>query len=64
MQRGELLRGLIRDAQEISARIGHPAEIRAAEPRKQQHDWRDTDLILTLLAEDRFPSLWLPTKEL
>ena len=55
MQRGELLRGLIRDAQEISARIGHPAEIRAAEPRKQQHNWRDTDLILTLLVEDRFP---------
>jgi hypothetical protein len=37
--------------------VGHPAEIRAAEPRKQQHGWRDADLILTLLVEDRFPAL-------
>ena len=44
--------------------VGHPAEIRAAEPRKQQHDWRDTDLILTPLVEERFPSLCLATEEL
>jgi hypothetical protein len=25
---------------------------------------RDADLILTLLAENRFPAIWLPTKEL
>jgi hypothetical protein len=34
--------------------VGHPAEIRAAEPRKQKHDRRDTDLILKLLGENRF----------
>jgi transposase len=48
----------------IEYRVGHPAEIRAAEPRKQKHDQRDADLILKLLAEDRFPAIWLPTKEL
>ena len=44
--------------------VGHPAEIRAAEPRKQKHDRRDADLILKLLVENRFPSIWLPSKEL
>jgi hypothetical protein len=44
--------------------VGHPAEIRAAEPRKQKHDRRDADLLLSLLVEERFPSIWLPTKEL
>src|SRR5215470_16011707 len=39
----------------IECRVGHPAQIRAAEPRKQKHDRRDADLILKLLAEDRFP---------
>ncbi len=48
----------------IECRIGHPAEIRAAEPRKQKHDRRDADLLLTLLVEDRFPAIWLPSKEL
>ena len=48
----------------IECLVGHPAEIRAAEPRKQKHDRRDADLILTLLAENRFPAIWLPTKEL
>ena len=38
--------------------------IRAAEPRKQKHDRRDANLILKLLAENRFPAIWLPTKEL
>src|SRR5262250_2450564 len=38
----------------IECRVGHPAQIRAAEPRKQKHDRRDADLILKLLAEDRF----------
>ena len=47
----------------IECLVGHPAEIRAAEPRKQKHDRRDADLILKLLVEDRFPSIWLPTKE-
>ncbi len=48
----------------IECLVGHPAEIRAAEPRKQKHDRRDADLILKLLMEDRFPAIWLPTKEL
>ena len=48
----------------IECQVGHPAKIRAAEPRKQKHDQRDADLILTLLAEDRFPAIWLPNKEL
>jgi len=48
----------------IECQIGHPAKIRAAEPRKQKHDRRDADLILTLLVENRFPTIWLPTKEL
>ena len=48
----------------IECRVGHPATIRAAEPRKQKHDRRDAELILTLLVEKRFPAIWLPTKEL
>src|ERR1700732_572054 len=48
----------------IECRVGHPAEIRAAEPRKQKHDRRDADLLLSLLAEERFPAIWLPTKDL
>jgi hypothetical protein len=42
----------------IECRVGHPAEIRAAEPRKQKHDRRDADLILKLLVENRFPAIW------
>jgi transposase len=48
----------------IECRVGHPATIRAAEPRKQKHDRRDADLILRLLVENRFPAIWLPSKEL
>ena len=48
----------------IECCVGHPAQIRAAEPRKQKHDRRDAELILKLLAENRFPSIWLPSKEL
>src|SRR6202162_19336 len=48
----------------IECLVGHPAQIRAAEPRKQKHDRRDADLILKLLVENRFPSIWLPSKEL
>jgi hypothetical protein len=36
----------------------------AAESRKQKHDRRDAELILKLLVENRFPAIWLPTKEL
>jgi hypothetical protein len=48
----------------IECLVGHPAEIRAAEPRKQKHHRRDADLLLSLLVEERFPAIWLPTKEL
>src|SRR5712691_13305515 len=48
----------------IECQVGHPAKIRAAETRKQKHDRRDADLILKLLVENRFPSIWLPAKEL
>jgi transposase len=48
----------------IECQVGHPAKIRAAEPRKQKYDWRDADLILKLLVENRFPSIWLPSREL
>jgi transposase len=48
----------------IECLVGHPAQIRAAEPRKQKHDRRDADLILKLLMEDRFPAIWLPSREL
>ena len=48
---------------EMECLVGHPAKIRAAESRKQKHDPRDADLILTLLAENHFPAIWLPAKE-
>jgi transposase len=48
----------------ITCQVGHPATIRAAEPRKQKHDRRDADLLLKLLAEQRFPAIWLPSKAL
>jgi transposase len=47
----------------IDCRVGHPAKIRAAEPRKQKHDRDDATLIRKLLAEDRFPSIWMPSSE-
>ena len=48
----------------IECQVGDAAKIRAAEPRKQKHDRRDADLILTLLVENRFPTIWQPTQEL
>jgi transposase len=48
----------------IECQVGHPAKIRAAEPRKQKYDRRDAGLILKLLVENRFPSIWLPSREL
>jgi hypothetical protein len=38
----------------IEYEVGHPAKIRAAEPRKQKQDRRDADLILKLLVETAF----------
>jgi len=48
----------------IDCQVGHPATIRAAEPRRQKHDRRDAELLLRLLVENRFPSIWQPSKEL
>jgi transposase len=48
----------------IECLVGHPAEIRAAEPRRQKYDRRDADLLLKVLVENRFPAIWLPSKEL
>ncbi len=47
----------------IDCQVGHPAKIRAAEPRKQKHDRRDAALQLKLLVENRFPSIWMPPAE-
>lgn len=47
----------------IECRVGHPTEIRKAESRKQKHDRRDALLLLRLLAEERFPAIWLPSAE-
>src|SRR6201984_652637 len=47
----------------IECRVGHPAKIRRAETRKQKHDRRDARLLLTLLAENRFPTIWMPSTE-
>ena len=44
----------------IDCRVGHPAKIRKAETRKQKHDRRDARLLLKLLVENRFPSIWMP----
>src|ERR1700680_4611049 len=41
--------------------IGDAAKIRASCERKQKTDRRDAELLLRLLAEDRFPRIWLPT---
>src|ERR1700694_3556357 len=41
--------------------IGHAAKIRASCERKQKTDRRDAELLLRLLAEDRFPRIWVPT---
>ncbi len=48
----------------IDCQVGHPAKIRAAEPRKQKHDRRDAALQLRLLVENRFPAIWIPSGEL
>ena len=47
----------------IECRVGDPAKIRAAEPRKQKNDRRDAQLLLKLLVEDRFPTIWMPSTE-
>ena len=48
----------------IECRVGHPVAIRKAEARRQKHDRRDAALLLRLLAEDRFPTIWMSSTEL
>jgi transposase len=43
--------------------VGDPARIRSAAAHKPKTDKRDADLLLTLLLENRFPKIWLPTAE-
>src|SRR5438309_10750978 len=47
----------------IERQVGHPAKIRAAEPRRQKHDRRDAALLLKLQVENRFPAIWMPSTE-
>jgi transposase len=48
----------------ITCRVGLPARIRKAETRRQKHDRRDAALLLQLLVENRFPTIWMPSTEL
>jgi transposase len=48
----------------ITCLVGDPAKIRAVETRRQKHDRRDARLLLHLLAEERFPAIWMPSAEL
>src|SRR5437868_8769432 len=43
--------------------IGDAAEIRTKRVRKQKTDRQDAQLILSLLLEDRFPRIWVPSWE-
>src|SRR4030095_11137084 len=48
----------------VTCHVGDPAKIRKVETRRQKHDRRDAALILELLTENRFPSIWMPPSEL
>jgi len=43
--------------------VGDAAKIRASDSRQQKHDKRDARLLVQLLAEDRFPEIWVPSQE-
>lgn len=43
--------------------VGDAAKIRASDSRQQKHDKRDARLLMQLLAEERFPEIWVPSKE-
>ena len=43
--------------------VGDAAKIRASEARQQKHDKRDARLLLRLLAEERVPRIWIPSRE-
>ena len=42
-------------------RMGDPARIRLAMPRRQKTDRRDAEHIRVLLTENRFPQIWVPS---
>lgn len=48
----------------VTCQVGDPAKIRKVETRRQKHDRRDAALLLELLTDDRFPSIWMPPSEL
>ena len=43
--------------------VGDAAKIRASDDRQQKHDKRDARLLVKLLAEERFPRIWVPSRE-
>jgi len=43
--------------------VGDAAKIRASDDRQQKHDRRDARLLVKLLAEKRFPRIWVPSRE-
>jgi hypothetical protein len=43
--------------------VGEAGKIRASETRKQKHDRRDAWHIMELMAEGKFPRIWLPSAE-
>jgi len=43
--------------------VGDAAKIRASDARQQKHDKRDARLLVQLLAEERFPRIWIPSRE-
>jgi transposase len=43
--------------------IGDPAQIKAKRVRKQKTDGQDARLLLTLVIENRFPQVWVPSQE-
>jgi transposase len=48
---------------QFELRIGDAAEIRTRRVRKQKTDRQDAQLILSLLLENRFPQIWVPSWE-
>jgi len=48
---------------QFELRIGDAAEIRTKRVRKQKTNRQDAQLILSLLLEDRFPQIWVPSGE-
>ena len=48
----------------ITCRVGHPATIRKAETAQAETRSTRCGLLLQLLAENRFPAIWMPSTEL